>query len=189
MLISVGCARADRAPPRPAARGRDRLPDVFITALAFIRNLELPNDVQARAAVVIACGVLAWTFWRLLDVGQIWVRRGIETEPSILRRLLRAALPATALIVALLALAGYVYSAGLLLQALITSISMVIAISLALGLLARWFLLGERRLARAGSKSSAPRPGTRPPSSRVTGAIPISRWSRSMPRPRDCCRS
>jgi potassium efflux system protein len=119
----------------------------FITSLAFIRNLDLPNDVQARAAVVVACGVLAWTFWWLFDTGRVWSRRGADGDWSMLRRLLRVAIPVSAFVVAVLALAGYVYSAGLLLNASLSSISVVIAVSLATGLLGRWFLLGERRLA------------------------------------------
>ncbi len=123
------------------------MPMYFITSLAFIRNLDLPNDVQARTAVVIANGAFAWAFWRLFDVGQVWVSRGVEVEPSKLRRLLRVALPTASLVVALLALAGYVYSAGLLLQAWLASISAVIAVSLGIGLVGRWFLVSERRLA------------------------------------------
>ncbi len=123
------------------------MPMYFISSLAFIRNLDLPNDVQARTAIVIACGALAWTFWRLFDVGQVWVSRGVESEPSTLRRLLRVSVPIGLLVVAVLALAGYVYSAGLLLEAWLASISTVIAVSLGLGLLGRWFLIGERRLA------------------------------------------
>ena len=123
------------------------MPMYFISSLAFIRNLDLPNDVQARAAVAIACGALAWAFWRLLDVGQVWVLRGVESEPSTRRKLLRVMLPIASLVVAVLALAGYVYSAGLLLQAWLASISAVVAVSLGIGLLGRWFLIGERRLA------------------------------------------
>jgi potassium efflux system protein len=133
-----------RALPRAAAIV---IPMYFITSLAFIRNLELPNDVQARAAVVVACGVLAWTFWRLLDVDQVWVRPGIARERTLLRRLLRVALPSTTFVVAVLSLAGYVYTAGLVLDALLMSLCVVIAIGLGLELLARWFLVGERRLA------------------------------------------
>ncbi|MBK7951943.1 MAG: mechanosensitive ion channel [Deltaproteobacteria bacterium] len=123
------------------------LPLFFVTALAFIRNLDLPNDVQARLAVVLSCVVLAWAFWRLLDVGQIWVQRGVETEPSMIRRLLRVALPFGAAVVAVLAVAGYVYSADVLFHATLASIGVLIAVSLAVGVLGRWFLLGERRLA------------------------------------------
>ena len=123
------------------------MPMYFITSLAFIRNLDLPNDVQARVAVVIACTAFAWAFWRLLDVEQVWAIRGIENEPSTVRKILRGALPIGLFVVAGLALAGYVYSAGMLLQAVIDSINTVIGVSLALGLLARWFLIGEQRLA------------------------------------------
>ena len=123
------------------------MPMYFISALAFVRNLDLPNDVQARSAVVVACAALAWTSWRLLESGQIWVVRGVETEPSTLRKVLRVLLPLNFLFVAGLALAGYVYSAGLVLQAWIASISVIIAVALAVGLLGRWFLVGERRLA------------------------------------------
>jgi potassium-dependent mechanosensitive channel len=51
------------------------------------------------------------------------------------------------LVTAVLALGGYVYSSGMLLGAMLTTFDLVVVISLALGLLARWFLLGERRLA------------------------------------------
>ncbi|MBM4336599.1 MAG: mechanosensitive ion channel [Deltaproteobacteria bacterium] len=122
------------------------LPMYFVTALAFIRNLELPNDVQARVAIVVACGALAWTLWRALDVGRLWVVRGATTEASASRRLLRFALPVLALVTAVLALIGYVHSAGLLLHSFIMTFAMLVAISLLTGLLARWFLLGERRL-------------------------------------------
>ncbi len=150
-----GWMSARRAALRRALPGAAAIviPMYYITSLAFIRNLELPNDVQARAAVVVACAVLAWTFWRLLRVGQVWVRPGTETgtvaesKPSALRRLLRGALPMSTFAVAMLSLAGYVYSAGLLLSALLMSICMVIAVALGLALLARWFLVGEHRLA------------------------------------------
>lgn len=125
------------------------LPMYFISTLAFIRNLDLPNDVQARAAIVVTCATLAWTLWRLLDVGVLWVVRGATIEPSTPRRLLRAGLPLGLMFIALLALAGYVYSAGLLLQALIMTFAMLVAVSLVTGLLGRWFLLGERRLHQA----------------------------------------
>jgi potassium-dependent mechanosensitive channel len=123
------------------------LPMYFVSALAFIRNLDLPNDVQARVAIIVACLTLAWTVWQLLAPGKLWVVRGIELEPSALRRALRVVLPVAVLMVAVLALAGYVYSAGMLLQSIIATFILAVAVALAVGLLARWFLLGERRLA------------------------------------------
>lgn len=133
-----------RAIPRAASVV---IPMYFISALAFIRNLDLPNDVQARVAIVIACAALGSTCWRLLDAGQIWVVRGVETEPSTWRKLLRVALTFNFVFVAGLALAGYVYSAGLLLRAWIATACVAIATAIGVGLIGRWFLVGERRLA------------------------------------------
>jgi len=145
------------------------LPMYFISLLAFIRNLDLPNDVQARTAIVIASLALAWAFWRLLEAGQVWVHRGVESEPSTARTLLRAGLPIGFVVVAGLSLAGYVYSAGLLLQGLINSFNTVVAVAIGVGLLARWFLLGERRLAlrrieerRAAAAAATESPGDAP---------------------------
>jgi potassium efflux system protein len=123
------------------------LPLYFLAALAIIRNLELANDVEARLAIVIACLGMAWTLWRALEAGRLWVIRGVDPEPSTLRRGLRASVPLVPLAIAGLALSGFVYSAGLLLQTMIATFSMIVAITVAVGLLARWFLLGERRLA------------------------------------------
>lgn len=49
-------AAVRRIVPRTAAIV---LPMYFISSLAFIRNLDLPNDVQARMAIVVATGALA----------------------------------------------------------------------------------------------------------------------------------
>ncbi|PSJ17524.1 mechanosensitive ion channel domain-containing protein [Nitrosomonas supralitoralis] len=123
------------------------LPLYFIGSLAFIRQLDLAIDVQARMAIVLSCVVLAWALWRLLDVGRLWVVRGVISEPSTLRKLLRMLLPILLLTIAILALTGYVYTAGMILQALLASFSVIVMVAIGVGLLARWFLLGERRLA------------------------------------------
>ncbi len=123
------------------------LPLYFISSLAFIRKHDLAVDVQARLAIVLSCVILAWVLWRLLDVGRLWVIRGIASEPSLLRKALRFTLPSMLLAVAGLALAGYVYSAGMILQSMLASFTVIVAVAIAMGMLARWFLLGERRLA------------------------------------------
>ncbi len=123
------------------------LPLYFIGSLAFIRQLDLAIDVQARMAIVLSCVVLAWALWRLLDVGRLWVIRGGTGEPSTLRKLLRVLLPMSLLTVAILALTGYVYTAGMILQSMLASFSVIVVVAIGVGLLARWFLLGERRLA------------------------------------------
>jgi potassium-dependent mechanosensitive channel len=134
-----------RAVPRAAAV---ILPMHYIVSLAFIRNLDLPNDVQARLAAVVAAVALAWTLWWLLDTGRLFVVRGAASEAGALRKLLRLALPAASLAVAGLALAGYVYSAAILLKAMLATFVVAVAIALLMGLLARGLLLGERRLAQ-----------------------------------------
>lgn len=123
------------------------LPLYFISSLAFFRRVDLAIDVQARGAITLSCVVLAWALWHLLDVGRLWVIRGVISEPSTLRKLLRLLLPASLLVIAMLALTGYVYSAGMMLQSLLASFNMIVIVAIVLGLLARWFLLGERRLA------------------------------------------
>ncbi len=123
------------------------LPLYFISSLAFIRKHDLAVDVQARLAIVLSCVILAWVLWHLLDVGRLWVIRGVSSEPSLLRKSLRIVLPAMLLSVAGLALAGYVFSAGMILQSMLASFIVIVAVVIAMGMLARWFLLGERRLA------------------------------------------
>ena len=75
------------------------LPLYFVSSLAFIRKLDLAIDVQARLAIMLSCVLLAWILWRLLDVGRLWVIRGVVSEPSSLRKLLRILLPVSLLTV------------------------------------------------------------------------------------------
>ena len=156
-LVDRGLAHAHfrwRRPRREALRralppaGAIVLSMYFIMGLAFIRNLDLPNDVQARLAAVLASLTLAWTLWWLLDSGRLFALRGVAREPAALRKLLRLLLPPTVLGVAALALTGYVYSAAILLQTMLATFSLAVAIALAVGLLGHSLLLGERRLAR-----------------------------------------
>ncbi|HEX5693334.1 MAG TPA: mechanosensitive ion channel domain-containing protein, partial [Arenimonas sp.] len=123
------------------------LPLYFVVALGFIRNQDLAIDVSARIGVVIA-GVfsaiaLAW----LLGPDRLRHVRGANLEPSKLRRALRLLLPAGLLAISALALQGYVYSAAIVLDAQFASVGVFVAAGVLHGLLARWFSLGERRLA------------------------------------------
>lgn len=123
------------------------LPLYFIVALAFIRNQELAITVQARLAMLGASGLSAWALWRLLAPGQLMHQRAVDIEPSTRRRVLRVALPFVLLACAVLAMDGYVYSAGIVFGAMFASVGMVTAVAVLHGLLSRWFVLGERRLA------------------------------------------
>lgn len=123
------------------------LPMYFVVALAFIRNQELAIAVQARVAIVVASLFSAWVLWDLLAPARLWHMRGHDPEPSGTRRVLRVLLPAGMVAMALLALDGYVYSSAIVLDAQFATVGMVAAVAVLHGLLARWFLLGERRLA------------------------------------------
>jgi potassium efflux system protein len=119
------------------------LPMYYITTLAFIRRSDIAIDVQARLAVIISAVALAWAFWHLLKAGRVW---GDGAQTSVLRWLLRGVLPLLILTYAALALAGYIYSSGVLFKSLLQSISLVVAVTLALGMLERWFLVGKQQL-------------------------------------------
>jgi len=123
------------------------LPLQLVLALSFVRGQEPALDTAARLALIAFCGVAAWLSWRLLAPGAVWTSRSREvTEPLLLRRLTRAFLVAMLTACALLALAGYLMTAGVLLRAIWASLGVVLLVALAQGLIARWFLLGERRL-------------------------------------------
>jgi potassium efflux system protein len=123
------------------------VPLYFVIALSFIRNQELAISVPGRVAIVIGSLFSAWVLWDLLQPAKLWHMRGHDPEPSGTRRLLRFVLPAGLVAMALLALDGYVYSAAIVLDAQFASVGAVLAVAVAHGLLSRWFLLGERRLA------------------------------------------
>jgi potassium-dependent mechanosensitive channel len=124
------------------------LPLQFVLALSFVRGQEPALDTAARLALVGFCVLGAWLAWRLLAPGAVWTSRSREVaEPILLRRLLRLALAAFLLACALLAIGGYLLTAGVLLRALWASLGVVLGVALLQGLIARWFLLGERRLA------------------------------------------
>ena len=123
------------------------LPLYFIIALAFIRNQELAISVQARGAMLAASLLAAWALWSMLAPDRLMHQRAIDIEPSTRRRVLRVVLPFAVLACAALAMDGYVYSAGIVFGAMFASVGMVTAVAVLHGLLARWFVLGERRLA------------------------------------------
>ncbi|MCK9489265.1 MAG: mechanosensitive ion channel [Xanthomonadales bacterium] len=119
----------------------------FIIILALERNQLLAVDVQARLAAVVLTGTAAWVLWHLLAPAAVWSSRLGDVDPGPLRRGIRFAVPALMIAVGLLALLGYLYTSLVLLQALVWSAALALAVALVHGLLARWFLLGERRLA------------------------------------------
>ncbi|MCX7563079.1 mechanosensitive ion channel [Xanthomonadaceae bacterium XH05] len=142
------------------------LPAQFLLTLAFVRGQEPAVDTVARSMLLLICGVGAFMAWRLLAPGALWTFRGIaDPEPSHLRRTLRVSLPGALAATAVLALAGYVLTAILLVHSLWLSLLLTTALAILHGLVSRWFLLGERRLAlrrsdaqREAGEESAMRP-------------------------------
>jgi len=123
------------------------LPVYFVVALAFVRDQELAISVQARLAMVLGSTLAAWALWDMLAAGKLWHTRGQDPEPSRLRALLRVGLPLALLVTAGLALGGYVFSAAMVFGSMFASIGMITAVAVVHGMLSRWFVLGERRLA------------------------------------------
>lgn len=122
------------------------LPLQFIIGLSFMRGQELAIDGPARLAAMLFAGTVGWLMWRGLAAGAWWTPRG-RSEPFRLRSVMRVALPVLfAGLIVLLAL-GYVYTASVLLRCLWYSLWTVLLVALAHGMIARWLLLGERRLA------------------------------------------
>jgi potassium efflux system protein len=123
------------------------LPVYFVVALAFVRDQELAISVHARLAMVLGSLVGAWALWDMLAAGRLWHARGVDNEPSRLRAALRVLLPLALVATAGLALGGYIFSSAMVYEALFTSVGMVTAVGVVHGMLSRWFVLGERRLA------------------------------------------
>ena len=124
------------------------IPAQFVLALAFVRGMEPAVDTVGRLALILICGISAPLCWQLLAPGALWSFRGIvDPEPSTPRRVLRVGITSGLIGIAALALAGYVLTAAMLLHSLWLSLLLVIALAIFHGLISRWFLLGERRLA------------------------------------------
>ena len=120
------------------------LPLYYVIMLAFFRRSDIAIDMQARLAVIASAVALAWIFWRLLKPGKVW---GYASKPSPMHWILRTLLPLLLLANAALAVSGYIYSAGVLLKSVLESISLIIVVTIALGMLERWFLVGRQNLA------------------------------------------
>ena len=142
--------RARRAALRAALPwlGFGLLPLQWLLTLAFIRGQEPAVDAAARLMLLAFCAIGARLSWRLLAPGAVWTPRGVPNiEPARLRQLLRAAIPLLLAALALLALSGYVLTAGVMLRCLWLSASALLGVAVLHGMIGRWFLLGERRLA------------------------------------------
>lgn len=123
------------------------LPAQYLSTLALLRGQDLAIDTAGRSLLIvfaIACGLL---FHWLLAPGRLWSPRGGVVEPVRLRQALRVGLPALLGVTVALTLAGYVFTASVLVLCLWQTGGALLLVSLLHGLLGRWFLLGERRIA------------------------------------------
>lgn len=124
------------------------LPAQFLLSLAFLYGQEPALDAVARPMLLLISASGAVLAWRMLAPGALWTFRGIaDPEPARARQLLRTGLVLALAGIALLAINGYVLTATMLLHSLWLSVLLTASAMIAHGLIARWFLLGERRLA------------------------------------------
>ncbi len=123
------------------------LPSQLFASLAFARGVEIAIDSAARLSLLLFAGFSSALLWRLLAPGQLWTPRGGAPEPQRYRQALRVGLPALLLAIVVGLLVGYVYSGWVLMTCLWQTVWAVVAVALVHGMLGRWFLLGERRLA------------------------------------------
>lgn len=124
------------------------LPLYFPLMLAFIRGQEPAVDAAGRILLLLFCGVGGWMAVRLLAPNGVWNTRGAtHVEPARLRQLLRVAVPALLAVLAAIALNGYVLTAAVMLRSVWLSAGAIVVVAVLHGMIARWFLLGERRLA------------------------------------------
>ena len=110
------------------------------------------NEIDAtigRALFIAGTLGLAAIAWHLLGPGHIWAQRDARTddEPVRLRRITRFGLTAIFALLAVLAAAGYFFTATLFTEHLLLSLMALLAVSVIHGLAVRWLTLGERRLA------------------------------------------
>lgn len=123
------------------------LPAQFLSSLALVRGQDLAIDTAGRSLLLVFALVSCGVFWWLLAPGRLWSPRGGVTEPVRMRQGLRVGLPLLLLFTVGLTLTGYVFTASVLVQCLWQTGGALLAVSMLHGLLGRWFLLGERRLA------------------------------------------
>ena len=130
----------------PWARGL-LLPLQLLAALTFLRGESLSLDTVGRLWVMAAASIgLGGVIW-LVGPGRLWTQRNLHGDQSRLRKLTRVILSIVLGLILFLALRGYVFSANLLLDSIAESALLFLLVTQTHALLARWFLIGERRIA------------------------------------------
>lgn len=135
------------------------LPLLLLVGLGEARDLEYPGGALLQLALVLASLALAAIGGWLLAPGRLLA--GADDHPAHrdplprLRRSLRLGLVAGGLLLAVLPLAGYILTVGILLDTLLGTLWVLYAVLLGHGLVWRWLVLSERRLA-AAQREAAP---------------------------------
>ncbi len=119
----------------------------LVATLAFARNQEPALATTGRDAMVLWCLALAVAAWAALRPGGLWSPRGGANEPVRLRQATRVLATAALLVLAGLALGGFLITTLVFGATIVATMLALLGIGVGHGLLARWFMLGERRLA------------------------------------------
>ena len=126
------------------------IPLLVLASVCFARDLDSANGTLLRMVLVILHLSLAAISWWLLHPERLLsTRGGSPGHQSGMKRALRLGLTLAFLMLAALPLFGFVLTSALLLKLSLSTLAVLLAVSLAHGLVLRWLMLGERRLALA----------------------------------------
>lgn len=126
------------------------VPTELLGGMAFFSHDDIAISTWGRLSILVLALGLAWMAWGHL-------RRGAQPRPAgpAWTRWLAAALMLLLAGVAAGTALGYVYTATEFIQALLGSFVFLAAAEVVVGLLRRWLLLGERRLALSRLREAA----------------------------------
>ncbi len=126
------------------------IPLLVLAGICFARDLDSANGTLLRLVVVLLHLSLAAICWWLLHPDRLLsARGGGPGQHQGLQRLLRVGLTLAFLLLAVLPLFGFVLTSAMLLKLSLSTLAVLFGVSLAHGLVLRWLMLGERRLALA----------------------------------------
>lgn len=126
------------------------MPLLFLTVLSLARDIDGANGTVLRSTLVLvhvsAAMIVAW----LLGPNRLLASRVSGADPWPRRRqALRLLLVGGFLTQAVLALMGYVFTSSILLVVSLNTLQVLYAVALVHGLVLRWLVIGERRVALA----------------------------------------
>lgn len=133
------------------------LPMLFLVALGQARDLDYPAGLLLQGSLSLASLSLAGLAVWLLAPGRLLAgaERGADPHPKW-RMGLRIGSGLVGVALAALPFAGYILTVGILLGTLLDTLWMLFAVLLGHGLVWRWLVLSERRLALSEAPTPAP---------------------------------